>query len=194
METKFLSTDMVAVALIKAKKQFFNEDFITISELNQFIYFLQQEFNNQELDVVITSNNLSMEDFNIVGNIIMKSNDCSVSLAWLPLNIQMILSDKKVLAKFFLNLEKERFESINKKFKELEGSTITQNLSANNNEIKKQEELTSVYEQHSFENEGLTHFNEEVDEFNSRDILPAFPTRNCYIPIPPDCGSSSKMR
>lgn len=193
METKFLSKDMAAVTLINAKKDFFNDNFITISELNQFIYFLQQEFNGSKLDVIITSNDLNIEDFNMVGNIIMKSNDCSVSLALLPLNIQMVLSDKRVLAKFFLNLEKERFELINKKFKEI-NKPIAQNSVANNNEIEKQEELTIVYEQHIFENEGLIPFNEEVDEYNSRDILPAFPNRNCYVPIPPDCGSSSKMR
>lgn len=193
METKFLSNDIVAVVLINAKKIFFDDEFITISELNQFMSFLQQEFNENELDVVLVSNGLNMEDFKMVGDIIMKSNDCSVSLALLPLNIQMVLSDKRVLAKFFLNLEKERFELINKKFKEI-NKPITQNSIAINNELEKQEELTSDYEQHLFESEGLIPFNEEVDEYNSRDILPAFPNRNCYIPIPPDSGSSSKLR
>lgn len=187
MGTKFLSNDIVAVVLINAKKNFFDDDFITISELNQFMYFLQQEFNENELDVVLVSNGLNMEDFKMVGNIIMKSNDCSVSLALLPLNIQMVLSDKRVLAKFFLNLEKERFELINKKFKEI-NKPIAQNSVAINNGIEKQEELTSDYEQHLFENEGLIPFNEEVDEYNSRDILPAFPKIKCCIPIPPDSG------
>lgn len=55
------------------------------------------------------------------------------------------------------------------------------------------DEFVEIYEQHSFVN-SLIDFEEEVDEWNSRDILPAFPTKNCYIPIPPDSGSSSGMR
>ena len=55
------------------------------------------------------------------------------------------------------------------------------------------DELVEIYEQHSFVN-SLIDFEEEVDEWNSRDIFPAFPTKNCYIPIPPDSGSSSGMR
>lgn len=59
----------------------------------------------------------------------------------------------------------------------------------NNNSDK----FVEIYEQHVFVN-SLIDFEEEADEWNSRDILPAFPTRNCYIPIPPDSGSSSGMR
>lgn len=53
--------------------------------------------------------------------------------------------------------------------------------------------LINVYEQHIFVN-SLIDFEEEVDEWNSREILPAFLTKNCYIPIPPDSGSSSGIR
>lgn len=54
-------------------------------------------------------------------------------------------------------------------------------------------ELVDIYEQHSFEH-SLIDYNEPVNEWNMRDILPAFPSRNCYIPIPPDCGSSVSSR
>lgn len=54
-------------------------------------------------------------------------------------------------------------------------------------------ELVDIYEQHSFEH-ALIDYNEPVDEWNMRDILPAFPSRNCYIPIPPDSGSSVSLR
>ena len=40
----------------------------------------------------------------------------------------------------------------------------------------------------------LIDFVEDVDEWNSRDILPAFPKKSCYIPIPTDNSSSSSMR
>ncbi len=64
MKTFFLGKEYVALSLIKAKDQFFRERFITISELNQFDHFLQQEFNNRNIDIIITSNTLSSEDFN----------------------------------------------------------------------------------------------------------------------------------
>ena len=46
METIFIGEEYVALSLIKIKNQFLGENFITISELNQFEHFLQQEFNN----------------------------------------------------------------------------------------------------------------------------------------------------
>lgn len=55
------------------------------------------------------------------------------------------------------------------------------------------DELVEIYEQYSFVN-SLIDFEEEVNEWNCRDILPAFPTKNCYLPIPPDSGSSSGKR
>lgn len=58
---------------------------------------------------------------------------------------------------------------------------------------EKDNELIDIYEQHIFEH-SLINFDEPFDEWNMRDILPAFPSRNCYIPIPPDSGSSSGMR
>lgn len=40
---------------MRAKTKIFHEQFVTISELNQFDSFLQQEFNNRNLDIIITS-------------------------------------------------------------------------------------------------------------------------------------------
>ena len=41
----------------------------------------------------------------------------------------------------------------------------------------------SKYGKHIFVN-SLIDFDEEVDEWNNRDILPAMVIKNCYIPIP----------
>ena len=39
---------------------------------------------------------------------------------------------------------------------------------------------------HCFEHAGLVDFNEPVDMWNNRDILPAMVIKNCYIPVPMD--------
>ncbi len=44
-------------------------------------------------------------------------------------------------------------------------------------------ERISIYEQHYFVN-SLVDFEEDIDMWDNRDILPAFPKRECYIPIP----------
>lgn len=54
-------------------------------------------------------------------------------------------------------------------------------------------QLVNVYEQYVFVN-SLIDFDEEMNEWNSRDILPAIAIKNCYIPTPPDSGSSSGIR
>lgn len=58
MTTYFLGRDYLAVSLIDAKQEFFRESFITFSELSQFEYFIQNEFNNRNINAVITSNSL----------------------------------------------------------------------------------------------------------------------------------------
>lgn len=58
---------------------------------------------------------------------------------------------------------------------------------AANQTNEKANELVDIYERHSFEH-ALIDYNEPVDEWNMRDILPAFPTKKCCIPIPPDSG------
>ena len=53
MSSLFLSKDYIALALIKAKYQIFEERFATTSEINQFISFMQEKFNEHELGVEI---------------------------------------------------------------------------------------------------------------------------------------------
>lgn len=108
----FLSKDYVVLALIEAKNQIFHENFVTISELNQFGYFLQKEFNSQNLDVVITFDNLSREDFDVTGDVIMKSNTCSLNLYLLPIKILNILYDIELITNFFIDLKNEKIEML----------------------------------------------------------------------------------
>lgn len=110
MKTFFLGKEYVALALIEAKNKIFHESFITISELEQFSYFLQQEFNKRELDIVITSNTPNIEDFNIIGEVIMVSNNCGFNLGILPMNVLSILYDTNLIADFFIQVEKEKLE------------------------------------------------------------------------------------
>ncbi len=95
MLSPFLSKEYVAIALIKTKYEIFNEAFITLLELNQFNQFVQQELNNQELGIVITSNDLSRENFNITNGIVMPAEGCWCNLDRLPANIYSILNDTK---------------------------------------------------------------------------------------------------
>ena len=115
MKTFFLGKEYVALALINAKDQFFRERFITISELNQFDHFLQQEFNNRDLDIVITSNTLSSEDFNIMGEVIMTSNACCFNLGLLPINVLTVLYDSNLIVDFLTQLENEKLETLERK-------------------------------------------------------------------------------
>ena len=73
------------------------------------------------------------------------------------------------------------------------GETMEASLKTNAHNNSFEGELVNIYEQYSFVN-SLIDFEEDIDEWNSRNILPAFPTKNCYIPIPPDSGSSRGMR
>lgn len=56
-----------------------------------------------------------------------------------------------------------------------------------------EEKLVDIYEQHNFVN-SLIDFEEEADEWNNRNILPAFPTRRCCVPIPSDSGFFSERK
>lgn len=114
MKSIFLDEAYVALALIKSKSQFFHKNFITISELNQFVYFLQQEFNKQNLNIVITSNSLNSEDFNIIGETIMKSNACCFNLDLLSIDILKVLYDTNLIANFWVQLEQEKLETLKK--------------------------------------------------------------------------------
>lgn len=118
MKTFFLGNEYVALLLIRAKEQFLQESFITTSELNQFDYFLQQEFNNRNLNIVITSNTLSSEDFNTMGEAIMASNTCCFDLDLLPLNVLTVLYDSNLIADFLIQLENKKLEMLERKKEE----------------------------------------------------------------------------
>ncbi len=114
LKTFFLSSEYIALALIRSKNQFFYESFITISELYQFEHFLQQAFNDRGLNIVITSNSLSSSGFNMIGEIIMKSNTCGFDLNSLPLDILVVLYDSILIADFWLQFEQEKLEALEK--------------------------------------------------------------------------------
>lgn len=112
MLSPFLSKEYVAIALIKTKYEIFNEAFITLSELNQFNQFVQQELNNQDLGIVITSNDLSRENFNITNGIVMPAESCWCNLDRLPANIYSILNDKNLVSNFLMKLEIEKLKTL----------------------------------------------------------------------------------
>lgn len=112
METIFIGEEYVALSLIKIKNQFLGENFITISELNQFEHFLQQEFNNNFLNVLITSNGLNNEDFTIMGEVIMISNTCSLNIDLLPITVLKILYNSDLIINFLQQLENEKIEKL----------------------------------------------------------------------------------
>lgn len=114
MSTIFLSQEYVALVLIKEKEAIFCENFITTSELNQFSYYMQKEFNKNGLNVVIFTGNLSREDFNLVNGIIMINNECSYNLNTVPVDIFKVLTDKELIIKFFKQLEEEKITKLNR--------------------------------------------------------------------------------
>lgn len=72
--------------------------------------------------------------------------------------------------------------------------SMAQDLKTVTNKTKGDDnEFIITEEQHCFEH-SLIDFEEPVDEYNMRDILPAFPSRTCYIPIPPTSGSTVSSR
>lgn len=109
MSNPFLSKEYVALALIKAKSQIFNEDFATTSELNQFTSFMQKEFNERELGVAITYE-LDRIDFNVTNGIVTITDKCCLNLDWLPNEILDILTDESLISKFFVKIETRRLE------------------------------------------------------------------------------------
>lgn len=76
--------------------------------------------------------------------------------------------------------------------KEIKSMTVNLKTTASQTNVNNNE-LMDIYEQHIFAH-SLIDYEEPVDEWNMRDILPAFPSRSCYVPIPPDCGSSVSSR
>lgn len=113
MDSFLLSRVYVALALIKAKNEIFNEDFATRFELNRFTIFMQNEFINRNLGIAIT-NDLDREELDISmdGTMIKISNRCCSRLEMLSSNVLDVLTDKSLLAEFFTKLENDRLKEI----------------------------------------------------------------------------------
>ena len=112
MASSFLSIGYVAMVLIKEKSQIFGESFITMSELNQFRYFMQKEFNNKDLGIVITYNDLSREDFNIFGGVVIPSERCCYDVDYIRYDILNILTDENLILQFFTELENRKLKNL----------------------------------------------------------------------------------
>lgn len=85
-----------------------------MSELNEFDHFLQKEFNDRDLGIIITSDILKKENFNIMGNVIMESNSCYLDLNFLSDTLLNILYDNDLISNFLLNLESEKIANLEK--------------------------------------------------------------------------------
>lgn len=114
MRAVFLPQEYVALALIKGKENIFGESFITTSELNQFSYYLQKEFNKRNLNVVIFTGSFNKEDFDVIDGIIVLKNKCSYNLNTIPVDIFKLLTDRNLVVNFFKQLEEEKMSKLNK--------------------------------------------------------------------------------
>lgn len=114
MSTIFLSQEYVALVLIKGKENIFSENFITISELNQFSYYMQKEFNKNGVNVVISTGKFNREDFNIINSIITIKEENVYNLNTVPVDIYKILTDKNLIINFFKQLEEEKIIKLNR--------------------------------------------------------------------------------
>lgn len=108
MSSPILSKEYVALALIKAKFQIFGESFATTSELNQFRLFMQQEFNERQLGVVIT-HELGIA-IQVKGGVVTVTDRCGLDLDRLPDKILNILTDESLILNFFAKIETRRLE------------------------------------------------------------------------------------
>ncbi len=99
----------VALVLMKAKSQIFNENFATTSELNEFRLFMQQEFNKRKIGVVITQT-LFIGDFNVQDDVVTITDRCCFDLERLPDKILNILTDESLILEFFMKMETKRLE------------------------------------------------------------------------------------
>lgn len=114
MSTIFLSQEYVALVLIKEKEAIFCENFITTSELNQFSYYMQKEFNKNGVNVVISTGKFNREDFNIINGIITIKEENVYNLNTVPVDIFKVLTDKELIIKFFKQLEEEKITKLNR--------------------------------------------------------------------------------
>lgn len=114
MSANFLSQEYVALVLIKGKENIFNENFITISELNQFSYYMQKEFNKNGVNAVISTGNFDRENFNIINGVITIKKENVYNLNTVPVDIYKILTDKNLIINFFKQLEEEKITKLNR--------------------------------------------------------------------------------
>ena len=114
MSVNFLSQEYVALVLIKGKENIFNENFITISELNQFSYYTQKEFNKNGVNAVISTGNFNGENFNIINGVITIKKENVYNLNTVPVDIYKILTDKNLIINFFKQLEEEKITKLNR--------------------------------------------------------------------------------
>lgn len=112
MSITFLPQEYVALVLIEAKEKMFVESFVTTSELNQFCYYMQKEFNKNGVNTIISTGNFSKEDFDIVNGIIIK-NTCAYDLNIIPVDILNVLTDNKLIINFLKQFEEEKITKLN---------------------------------------------------------------------------------
>lgn len=105
--TFFLSQRYVTLALIKMKNKIFGEEFITLSELNQFTYFMQQKIYEKDKGVVIVPY-LDTFNFSQREGIITANDNNSISLDELPRQVYEVLTDKSLALEFFMELERKK--------------------------------------------------------------------------------------
>lgn len=113
MNITFLPQEYVALVLIKAKEEIFVESFATTSEINQFSYYIQKEFNKKGVNTIISTGNFNKEDFDIVNDIVIIKNSCAYDLDIIPVDILNILTDNKLIINFLKQLEKEKITKLN---------------------------------------------------------------------------------
>ncbi len=111
METNFLRKEWIAVALANAKRVIFREDFVSISELQQFSEFLQCSFNNSNLDIVITHDLPNSEGFIIQNDIVIVPKNWNIYM--LPDEVKSVLLNENLFIKFFIDFENEKIERLN---------------------------------------------------------------------------------
>ena len=109
MTRPILSKEYVAFVLINEKTKIFKENFVTISELNQFTSFMQQEFDRRKLGIVIP-HELFVKDFVVVDDVITISDNCSIDLGKIPIEILNVLMDESLILAFLEKMAIKRLE------------------------------------------------------------------------------------
>lgn len=86
----------------------FGEKFITSSELVKFNRIAQQEFNNKQLNVVVTFDRLMSSDFKVINGVIMllETSNYHLDINRLPSKICDISTDKRIAFGLFSRIRK----------------------------------------------------------------------------------------